>query len=388
MNICILTQPLHNNYGGLLQAYALQVVLRQMGHEVWTEDRRRKNERSLIGKMLSSAKRLVRICLSPSKARFIIKRKELEIISRHTRSFVEKYIRTTVPVYSTSKDVFFKKYRFDAYVVGSDQVWRKDYSWGLDNYFLDFTEGWDVKRVAYAASFGVDEWEISPEKTKLYRRLIQRFDAVSVREESGVRLCKEYLGIDAVRVLDPTMLLSQSDYKSLVRREGDEAKTGETLFYYILDRTGEKEELIATAAELLKLEAMTACPEHTFAEAGRENIEGCIYPKVTEWINGIANSKFVITDSFHGCVFAVIFNKPFIVTGNEARGMTRIRSLLSLFDLEYRCVCSSDDLIEDIINKPIDWQSVNEKLDEERGFSLVFLTDNLPGKIASAEISE
>ena len=98
---------------------------------------------------------------------------------------------------------------YDAFIVGSDQVWRPSYNQHLEQAFLNFTENWkNVKRIAYAASFGVDNWEFTKKQTKECKRLVQKFDFVSVREDTAVNLCKEHLGIEATHVLDPTLLLS------------------------------------------------------------------------------------------------------------------------------------------------------------------------------------
>lgn len=106
-----------------------------------------------------------------------------------------------------------QKYGLDAYVVGSDQVWRPAFNLGprLGNMFLDFA-GDDVKKISYAASFGCKEWEYTEEQERMCGKLAKRFDAISVREASGVDLCKEHFGVDATLVLDPTLLLNKEDY--------------------------------------------------------------------------------------------------------------------------------------------------------------------------------
>ena len=100
-----------------------------------------------------------------------------------------------------------EQFHFDAFVVGSDQVWRPRYNAYIPNLFLDFTEGMSVKRIAYAASFGTDQWEFSAEQTTISSFLAKKFDIVSVREASGIQLCKQNLGVDAIQVLDPSLLL-------------------------------------------------------------------------------------------------------------------------------------------------------------------------------------
>lgn len=186
MRICILTQPLHTNYGGLLQAYALQAILKQMGHEVWTEDRKWK--RPLIVNVKQLIARLIKY-----KGLYYPTDRQEQYMAQKTIPFIRKYITTTEPISSNTKKEL-RKYHFDAYLVGSDQVWRPIYSYCLSNYFLDFTIGQHVKRIAYAASFGTSKWEFTEGQTTRCAALAKQFDAISVREDSGVVLCKKILG--------------------------------------------------------------------------------------------------------------------------------------------------------------------------------------------------
>src|SRR5690606_15864360 len=108
---------------------------------------------------------------------------------------------------------------FDTYIVGSDQCWRPKYSPNITNYFLDFlNDKQNVIRISYAASFGTSDWEFNEPETKMCRDLIQKFDAVSVRESSGIELCQKYLDKEAQHVLDPTMLLELDDYITKIGR--------------------------------------------------------------------------------------------------------------------------------------------------------------------------
>ena len=199
----------------------------------------------------------------------------------------------------------------------------------------------NIKKVSYAASFGVDNWEFSQKEGLACHELIQRFNAVSVREASGIYLCNEFLKTEAHQVLDPTMLLDIQDYISLVREEG-ESKSAGSLMIYVLDKTGKKEKFIASVAKKLKLKPYTVMQKEKLTGTGK--IEDCIYPPVTKWLRGFMDAEFVITDSFHGCAFAILFNKPFIALGNYSRGITRFKSLLNLFDLEERF----DELTQDL----------------------------------------
>ena len=378
--IAILTQPLHTNYGGLLQAYALQKVLRDMGHEVVT-DKRPQRFVPFYRKLLSIAKRFV--------FKYLLCRKGIEtifpyfqtkddyaVVSQHTERFIDQHIQTV--------DLFQGKKRpaeeminaFDTYVVGSDQAWRPMYSPFLPNYFLDFTKGKSCKRIGYAISFGVGDWEFTSKQTMLCKDLVKQFDALSVREDSAVSLCKTYLDVEAVHVLDPTMLLDKVDYINLVEQAAEPVSSG-NLMVYILDRTDEKIAILNKVASTLQLKPFEVMPVEKLSNKTKDNLSACIFPPVTQWLRGFMDAEYVVTDSFHGSVFAIIFNKPFIAIGNKGRGLTRFNSLFRLFELEDRLILSESDLTTDKINTPTDFQRVNDFKNVEFEKSIFFISQNL-----------
>lgn len=368
MRICILTLPLHTNYGGLLQAYALQVILKQMGHDVWTEDRKYP---------ISAVRRFVAKMLSPVRGVYYPTKNQNALIAQYTNAFICKYINVTEPVCTKTKEIF-QKYHFDAYIVGSDQVWRPLYSCYLPNYFLDFTIGTKVKRIAYAASFGTSEWEFTSKQTGQCTPLLQKFDAVSVREDSGVFLCKKYFDIDAVHLLDPTMLLNKEDYIRLIEAEKTPPFENR-LLTYILDSSGEKNEIIQKVSKALKHDLIVVMPEHLFYQVGSKKIDKCIFPPVVNWLRGFMDAEYVVTDSFHGMVFSIIFNKPFIVIANENRGLDRFTSCLKKFNLEKHLVYSLNDVTEELIHSSIDYKLVNKIMIAEKEKAMSFLINSLNG---------
>lgn len=380
MKIGILTQPLKTNYGGLLQAFALQVVLKRMGHEVWTVDlpiRRTfyRDCKGIIGRLV--LKYLFRrkdvdniLPLRPTKSEF-------EVIAQHTNKFIKKNIQTTDRVSLVENITVLEKYNFDAYIVGSDQVWRPRYSPGITTFFLDFlSEDKKTKRIAYAVSFGVDSWEYKSNLTEKCRILAQKFDAISVREDSGIQLCKRYLNVNAKHLVDPTMLLNQEKYISLVNKE-DLPKREKSLMVYVLDNTIEKESMVQKVTNQLNLTINSVMPKTEYSKESRKNLNDCIFPSVTLWLKVFIDAHFVVTDSFHGTVFSIIFNKPFIVIGNKERGLSRFSSLLKMFGLENRLVSSLDDLTTELIETPIDFKKVNRIRKEQQRIAIDFLNSAL-----------
>lgn len=374
MKIGILTQPLKTNYGGLLQNYALQQVLIRAGHTPITIDQGDK----IFPKwyvLLSQIKWAILHIIKPVRYPKPIDNKEnpseeeLAYISHNCQYFTDKYISHT-PKCRMPKDFrkYSKKYDIDAFVVGSDQCWRPLYNGFLPEMFLNFVKDKQLKRIAYAASFGKDEWELEPKMIQDCATLAQKFNLVTVREDTGVELCRKYLGVEAVQALDPTMLLTKEDYIHLIEAENEQQSIG-TLFTYILDPTPTKDDLINIIANNNSMTQFTVLPKYLEDTRTMNDIrnhpEDCVYPQVTTWIRAFMDAQMVIVDSFHGMVFSIIFNKPFWVIGNTKRGLSRFTSLLKLFSLENRLL-DVDKLGNVDWNCPIDWNKVNSILDAER----------------------
>ena len=367
MRIGILTQPLHNNYGGIMQNYALQQVLIQMRIEPVTIDH---NSKIPVWwkRILYKGYYYYWLLLHPSlikNQKYQLSDKENAIISKKTSNFIKKYINKTEP-FKNEKELqkIIHEGDYDGYVVGSDQCWRPTYSGGfLKEMFLSFADN-NVKRVAYAASFGTDKWEFTPEMTAVCAKLAQKFDCITVREKSGVDLCRDYLGVNAIHVLDPTMLLSKEDYMFLVEKEQEPVSPGD-LFYYILDPSAEKLNFIQKIAKAENIIPFTVLPrfqaENRKRRDVKKHIEDCVYPSVTSWLRGFMDAKIVVVDSFHGAVFSIIFNKPFWVISNTKRGNARFTSLLEMFQLDHRLVDSSE-LSQLDYSQAINWDVVNDIL--------------------------
>jgi hypothetical protein len=378
MKIGIITLPFNSNYGGLLQAFALQTVLKQMGHEVWSVNRRNRIMPFKF-KVLSSTNRLIKSIIRGEMGviRSWATAKEELVIDQHTNRFLSENIQTTDFLKSEKDFEKLSRYKFDAYVVGSDQVWRPKYSPRLANHFLGFIDGTvNPKRISYAASFGVDNWEFTPEQTDECRKLLAKFNAVSVREDSAVKLCKQNFGIDATQVLDPTLLVSKEEYIRLVEKDKIPGCNG-SLLTYVLDKSPDKQEFIKKIILETGLTEVSIMPKSLFRDAGRKKINDCIYPPVTAWLRGFMDAEYVVTDSFHGMAFAIIFNKPFLALGNTKRGMTRFSSLVKLFGLEDRIILSADSHLTEKLYSPIDFHHVNEILKTKQLEAYKFLSDSL-----------
>ena len=369
MRIGIITQPLHANYGGILQCYALQTVLERAGHNVEVLQRKTYNTNPL--NVVYWAARISVRNVIHHKNEFIFKelRKAYQypIEGRYTHEFIAKYIHVRELI-STNE---VKERDYDAYVVGSDQVWRYRYNGKrIFDSFLFFAKDWNIKRVAYAASFGTDFWEIPNNITDLIKKQIKKFNLVSVREDSGVMLCKNYLDVDACQVLDPTLLLSSKDYLKLIP---DDLKSGcieyKYIATYILDESDATKRITSEVARALNLNVVRANSKYEDKSAP---LKERIQPPVEKWLKTLAYSDFVIADSFHACAFSIIFKKQFVVLGNKERGLTRLKSIVDMFEI-------SDHLIVDVKNfsyakyVPIDYSKVDKRIKELQESSMSLL---------------
>lgn len=335
MRIGILTLPLHTNYGGILQAYALQTVLERMGHEVVVIECEKKRMPMLplwkcpvaytyrfLKKLFVDSNTVIR--------REEVRAKEEPLICEKVQDFIDRYIH----LFRVKSLEEVKETDFQGLVVGSDQIWRPHYfvsmiDSNLENAFLKFASGWTVTRIAYAASFGVDYWEFPQEKMDTFSKLAQQFELITVRETSGVELCKKYLKVPAMQVLDPTMLLNKCDYVNIIENSITQVSPG-NLFCYILDANSEKKELIKRIAHERQLTTFYINSE---VNNRKISLEERKLKSVETWLRGFYDAEFVVTDSFHACVFSIIFGKPFIAIGNVGRGLSRFQSLLDIFGL-------------------------------------------------------
>ena len=353
MKIGILTQHFLLNYGGIIQNYALQQVLKKLGHEPLTFE-----HDTCYGHLrwiLRSLKQILyKRSLKGLPARPVYKGR---IGNRNFIRFIIKNINS-FPVKDFTPAIT-SRYGIEAYIVGSDQVWRPAFNLGprLGNMFLDFADD-KVRKLAYAASFGCKEWEYSECQEAECRRLARRFDAVSVRETSAVDMCRKHFGVDATLVLDPTLLLDKSDYTKVCH---DVPVSQRHVFAYSLvvsDKVSDVAKKIA--GEMSVPIILKQAGDKVKAD---DSIEA--------WLAEFRDADYVVTDSFHGMVFSIIFNKPFSVVMNPSGGNERYISLLSNLGL-------MDRIVGDVaVTDDIDWTEVERRLDGLRKCSIDFLTHSL-----------
>lgn len=360
MKIALLNLPFDNNYGGNLQRCALMKVLLNLGHDVTHINLRPEFDLPWYKKPYSYTKRIIQKYIL-SKNDIIIFREKFEEKKYYkeivlSETFYHKYIKHSTTCYSINEINSHTLDKYEAYVVGSDQVWRKSMisKREIRTIFLDFVDDNTIK-IAYAVSFGIDTPEFSKTEQIILGKLYGRFRGVSVREDSAIKLCKYYNRIQpkAQLVLDPTLLLCKEDYVYLINQAFVENNTKGKNFCYVLDSSINTNNTISIYSEKYNLEVV----KMGLCDSANISIE--------QWLNNILNAEMVLTDSYHGIVFSIIFRRPFLFLGNERRGNARIQSLFNILGIKLK-----DDLCQAV---DIDVKRLNEI----RNDSINFILKNL-----------
>ena len=367
MKVSLITLHFVKNYGSVLQTYATQEVLKSLGLETEVVDYwqpRYLDKNILNGNLLFAPQwnknvltRTAYKCLKyPSHPR----------MCRIFNDFLEKYINLTPIRYSTLRQLQENPPQADFYMTGSDQVWNTTGNDCINRmYYLDYApEG--KKRIAYAASFGrshLEEWE-----KKETKELLQKYDYIAMRESSGVEIIRQ-LGMSAVNLIDPTLMLNSNQWSHLIGKERFSYQ--DYIFVYMLKGTKQADEYISRVAKKYGLKVIRlGYGYHEILKKGKT----IVLPSVFEFLSLIKNAKCVITNSFHATAFSINFNTPFISIMRE-RANSRINDILHLLGIENRKLSDYQNL--DLISLPIDFNKVNQRLNEQRAIALDFLKDAL-----------
>ena len=373
-----------DNYGQQLQCFALQKYLIGLGHDTYLIKYMPTNHIPLWRRIARSIK--YRLLVSSEqkekdkKLKLICERNNLLNCRRGFKEFRDKYIKSTEIVYRNIKELRNNPPDADIYICGSDQVWNnslKDPD--TAGWFLDFGKP-TVKRVSYAASIGRD---IDCSEINRFTKYLKNFNAISVREQKAYALCHQ-LGFDkSIIAIDPTLLLNSSAYDSIeIDSNGTDVAGKPYVFIYTLN--------IRTAEEIYwddfqKIIAKDGLQIRSVSSSGylpaRELLPGVQNEQATipKWLSLIKHSEYVITTSFHGVVFCLLYHKPFyaVLLNNEySKGNDRIVSLLETLHLSNLIVPNSESL--KLINfENIDWIGVDAMIALLRQKSTHFIDDIL-----------
>ena len=331
--INLLTIHWGNCYGAVFQTYATCKMLEELGHEVTV------------------------INLVHNKVRAKFKHlKEYTNLLAHYQFWCFK--RRCFPKMTKKMFVLDKQLLPDAdyTIIGSDQVWNRNItSYQALNYFGDFA---DNKLIALSSSFGRKTWTEDSEYTNVVKSLLDRFVAISVREDSAVDILKDQFDLSSIQLLDPT--LAYGKFLPLVKQ----GKRNNKVFCFTYNSTGEVGQIKKEVASALNFKLQ---PENFFTRR--------LNASPMDWLNNIYSSEFVITDSFHGVAFCLIYKKNFVVLCANKEKFTRLESLLKKVNLQNRVIQSLEDLHQrkEMLFEKIDYTKVDEILNQEREIYKEFL---------------
>lgn len=307
-----------------------------------------------------------------------------------TRRFSNHFYETSLRY--TFEETKKMNYHCETFLVGSDQLWNWYSTKDMGQYFfLDFADD-KHKRIAYATSFGhAQSFFYGEEKLKVAYNL-KKFDAVSVREKDGVKICEEEFGVIAEHTLDPVFLCPSESYENAINLSA-QGYAGKYLLAYILNPTEEKYEVIKKKALQLGIDykiILDAQAEKPVENKKVFHNDSNILEKIeiADWLWLFKNSEFIVTDSYHGFCFSIIFHKQFICFLNKLRGNSRFNSLAELLDVKDFLINDAIDIQKrDLEQRKVDYCSIEKRLDDERNRSLQWLKAALemPKKNISAD---
>lgn len=255
----------------------------------------------------------------------------------------------------------------DSFMLGSDQMWRED-SLRLVGYsfFLDFVDK-NKKKIAFSTSFGNDHFTNNEEIRQTVSDFLHRFDAISVREKSGIDVCNREFGVEAQQILDPVFLCKKEAYDRVVETVSDEVPA-KYLLCYILDPSPEKEQAAQAIADHEGLEVITILGMKEYGSAVKKWSTGTVLPKVTpeQFVYYIKNCNYLFTDSHHGTCFGIIFEKQYAAFINARRGATRFETVAEALNLTDRLFRNVSEICDsDRPYRQIDYTQVSQRLDAE-----------------------
>ncbi|UMB60796.1 polysaccharide pyruvyl transferase family protein [Lutibacter sp. A80] len=333
MEIGIITFHNVNNYGAVLQCYALSEILKNKGYKV-----------ELINLPLHSKSKKIRAIVSG------------KLSSAAFKSFRINFLPNTVESDNLK----------DLYIFGSDQIWNLDIT--KSNFKLYFGS-WikkEVPKIAYAASFGNSKWNNQDNKEDV-KKLLNSFSSIGIRESSGVKICEKEFSIKCDKVLDPTFLLNNYDF--LLKK----INLSKLMVCYIFGKDELKINELKKIANKKNLKPVLLSDVRL-----RKDIKSIPFPTVSKWLSYLNTSELILTDSFHCMVFAILFKKNFIAIPAIPDRVDRMVSLLSDLGLKSRFFKNIQEVFNsEVLEEDIDYKLVDEKLEKLKVESFNFLEKSL-----------
>lgn len=355
---------LHNvkNYGSVLQTYATQKLFRDLGCEVDVINYSRKElmDENLLENRINTSRIFSQNFITRMIGKILLGnsvKKQCKVFNE----FLNKNINLTKR-YNSFEELVENVPEADIYCTGSDQVWNSDWNKGIQKaFFLEFVQ--DKPKISYAASFGKSE--LDQEEIEITKEMLKKYDHISAREKSAVKIIHD-LGIKEVEhVLDPTLMLNKEEWSKL---KTDIKHKGKYILVYQLNtKNPEFDQYVKKLSRIKKIPVIRV--SNVIYQAFKYG-KFVYCPTVNEFLTYFLNAEYIVTDSFHATGFSINFNKKFVSIFPK-KFSTRLQSILELTGLENRRVQDFNNF--SIIDKEIDYQKVNEIIEKERKKSMDYL---------------
>jgi hypothetical protein len=376
MKIGILTFHFSNNYGALFQAYGLRNYLKELGHDVefinyQPEYLEEGGEIKLSNLFSKATLKIVYLKLVNIKEKYFGNKQKEKYFEEFKKDFLGI---DESKIYKSKNELENANLFYDLLITGSDQVWNPSEQYGIDTvYFLDFkTSNTNVKKISYAPSFGKDN--IDEKYKDEISKLVSKLDSISIREISGQNIIENMTTIKPTLVPDPTVLVS--NYYNVMNPYHTNSK--DYIFcYYLRSR-----ETVGDVAEYMaNKENLEIYSPHNPHRRWKE-IGTTVHPGPREWLYLLNNSKFVITNSFHGTMLSILLNKPFIVvgigSGEKSKYNERAMNILKQCGLDNRFIDKFDkNKVDKLKNEEINWIEVNKKMNNLKNEGINYLINSI-----------
>ena len=368
--IGIITMHRINNYGSVLQAFALQYIIEKMGFDVQLIDYNYPN--------IFQYTRGVALPKNDWKAKVIKSMSWLHPYNRYDYKFQDfrnRYFKLS-PYYKDFDVIHQKAISYDLYITGSDQVWNPKFTKGDTTFLLDFAEK-NANKISYASSFSCTQ--LGKEYEATYSELLAQYQAISVREWGGVELVKRLTGQQAVITVDPTLLLDDNAWKTVVSKRCRYSKN--YILLYVLSYSFNPVPYIYDLALYLSRKLnlqIVVLGKHPYLSKYK-NVESILDAGPLEFLQLIENAVCVVTSSFHGTAFSVNYKKPVYAVVNNKNDDDRISSFLSDVSLD-KSIISVGTPLETIpldMHSESSWNIINQK----REYSLSYLENAINANI-------
>lgn len=369
-----------NNYGADLQAFALHKKLNELGYDseiinyLYYKNYRHIPNKNSKPINVPSKKQALKDFILYQIAGLLLE-KVLPIFNSEHKNRLKRF-NSFISNSKLSKEfrsinsLYKSEHNYDVFIVGSDQVWNPKTGSSIDPYFLKFAPK-DKIKISFASSFGVDE--INIKNHEFYKEALTNLDKISVRESQGVELVSSLSGKYAVQVLDPTLLLTKSEWISF-ESELPSLKHNSFILIYQLSDSEKIIEIAYKLKEKTGLPIIRIC-KRAFKIKKDKDIENIADAGPSEFLHLFSKAKFVLTNSFHGTAFSVNFNIPFFTFLNkEKSNNSRMISFLNKINLEKRIIWEDNNDNPDI-EDGLEFENANKVLEEERKLSINYLRE-------------